>query len=226
MKKREWKGKEEVIKTKDSVKKTSTGAKNKALQSAFIRETARNARQKSESVFNETAEDAEGALEDTAAYISEYAVRKAKNRKSDKRYTGEKGRTAKRSAVRTMADLQRKRYTADKATKRRTVKRDYRRVMEVRRNISIVRLKKKFIQEKKRKTLENRYHAEPMATEERYSYQPKAFLRTERENRPQSNKKVSNQTIDTKGRYFREPLGIPTEKENMTHSGGHFYNIS
>ena len=78
MKKREWKGKEEVIKTKDSVKKTSTGAKNKALQSAFIRETARNARQKSESVFNETAEDAEGALEDTAAYISEYAVRKAK----------------------------------------------------------------------------------------------------------------------------------------------------
>ena len=187
MKKREWKGKEEVIKTKDSVKKTSTGAKNKALQSAFIRETARNARQKSESVFNETAEDAEGALEDTAAYISEYAVRKAKNRKSDKRYTGEKGRTAKRSAVRTMADLQRKRYTADKATKRRTVKRDYRRVMEVRRNISIVRLKKKFIQEKKRKTLENRYHAEPMATEERYSYQPKAFLRTERENRPQSN---------------------------------------
>ena len=212
MKKREWKGKEEVIKTKDSVKKTSTGAKNKALQSAFIRETARNARQKSESVFNETAEDAEGALEDTAAYISEYAVRKAKNRKSDKRYTGEKGRTAKRSAVRTMADLQRKRYTADKATKRRTVKRDYRRVMEVRRNISIVRLKKKFIQEKKRKTLENRYHAEPMATEERYSYQPKAFLRTERENRPQSNKKVSNQTIDTKGRYFREPLGDTDRK--------------
>ena len=212
MKKREWKGKEEVIKTKDSVKKTSTGAKNKALQSAFIRETARNARQKSESVFNETAEDAEGALEDTAAYISEYAVRKAKNRKSDKRYTGEKGRTAKRSAVRTMADLQRKRYTADKATKRRTVKRDYRRVMEVRRNISIVRLKKKFIQEKKRKTLENRYHAEPMATEERYSYQPKAFLRTERENRPKRNKKVSNQTIDTKGRYFREPLGDTDRK--------------
>ena len=73
MKKREWKGKEEVIKTKDSVKRTPIGARNKALQSAFIRETARNARQKSESVFNETAEDAQEDMEDTAVYVSEYA---------------------------------------------------------------------------------------------------------------------------------------------------------
>lgn len=207
MKKREWKGKEDVIKTKDSVKKTPTGAKNKALQSAFIRETAKNARQKSESVFNETSEDAQEDLEDTAAYIPEYAVRKAKNRKSDKRYTGEKGRTAERSAVRTRADLQRKRYAVDKTVKRRKVKRDYRRVMEVRRNVGILRLRRKFIQEKKKKTLEKKHYSAPIVTEEGYSYQPKAFLRTERENNPQSNKKVSNQTIDTKGRYFREPLG-------------------
>lgn len=181
MKKREWKGKEEVIKTKDSVKRTPTGARNKALQSAFIRETAKNARQKSGSVFNETSEDAQEDLEDTAAYISEYAVRKVKKRKSDKRYTGESGRTAERSAVRTRADLQRKSYAVDKAVKRRKVKRDYRRVMEVRRNIGIVRLKKKFLQEKKRKTLENKHYVEPIATEERYSYQTKAFSQTERD---------------------------------------------
>lgn len=179
MKKREWKGKEEVIKTKDSVKRTPTGARNKALQSAFIRETARNARQKSQSVFNETAEDAQEDLEDTAAYIPEYAVRKAKNRKSDKRYTGEKGRAAERSAVWTRADLQRKRYAVDKATKRRKVKRDYRRVMEVRRNIGIVRLKKKFLQEKKRKALENKYRADSIV--KGYSYQTKAFSQTERD---------------------------------------------
>lgn len=207
MKKREWKGKEEVIKTKDSVKRTPTGARNKALQSAFIRETARNARQKSGSVFNETAEDAQEDLEDTAAYIPEYAVRKAKNRKSDKRYTGEKGRTAERSVAWTRDDLQRKRYVIDKAAKRRKVKRDSRRVMEVRRNVGIIRLKKKFLQEKKRKTLEKKHYSAPIVTEEGCSYQPKAFLRTERENNPQSNKKVSNQTIDTKGRYFCEPLG-------------------
>ena len=207
MKKREWKGKEEVIKTKDSVKRTPTGARNKALQSAFIRETARNARQKSGSVFNETAEDAQEDLEDTAAYIPEYAVRKAKNRKSDKRYTGEKGRTAERSVAWTRDDLQRKRYVIDKAAKRRKVKRDSRRVMEVRRNVGIIRLKKKFLQEKKRKTLEKKHCSAPIVTEEGCSYQPKAFLRTERENNPQSNKKVSNQTIDTKGRYFCEPLG-------------------
>lgn len=212
MKKREWKGKEEVIKTKDSVKRTPIGARNKALQSAFIRETARNARQKSESVFNETSEDAQEDLEDTAAYIPEYAVRKAKNRKSDKRYTGEKGRTAERSAVRIRADLQRKRYTVDKATKGRRVKRDSRRVMEVRRNVGILRLRRKFIQEKKRKTLEKKRYSAPIATEEGYSYQPKAFLRTERENNPQSNKKVSNQTIYIKGRYFREPLGDTDRK--------------
>lgn len=78
-------GKKEVIKTKDSVKKTPTGARNKALQSAFVRETARKARQKSESVFNEKAEDAQEDLEDTAAYIPEYSVRKAKkeNRTKD-----------------------------------------------------------------------------------------------------------------------------------------------
>ena len=179
MKKREWKGKEDIIKTKDSVKKTPTGTKNKALQSAFIRETARKAGQKSGSVFNETAEDAEGALEDTAAYISEYAVRKAKNRKTDKKR--ERHRERVKPEVRTRADLQRKRYTADKATKRRTVKRDYRRVMEVRRNVSIVRLKKKFLQEKKKKTIENKYRADPIATEERYSYQTKAFSQTERD---------------------------------------------
>lgn len=212
MKKREWKGKEEVIKTKDSVKRTPTGARNKALQSAFIRETARNARQKSGSVFNETAEDAQEDLEDTAAYIPEYAVRKAKNRKSDKRYTGEKGRTAERSVAWTRDDLQRKRYVIDKAAKRRKVKRDSRRVMEVRRNVGIIRLKKKFLQEKKRKTLEKKHYSAPIVTEEGCSYQPKAFLRTERENNPQSNKKVSNQTIDTKGRYFREPLGNTDRK--------------
>ena len=212
MKKREWKGKEEVIKTKDSVKRTPTGARNKALQSAFIRETARNARQKSGSVFNETAEDAQEDLEDTAAYIPEYAVRKAKNRKSDKRYTGEKGRTAERSVAWTRDDLQRKRYVIDKAAKRRKVKRDSRRVMEVRRNVGIIRLKKKFLQEKKRKTLEKKHYSTPIVTEEGCSYQPKAFLRTERENNPQSNKKVSNQTIDTKGRYFREPLGNTDRK--------------
>lgn len=197
MKKREWKGKEEVIKTKDSVKRTPTGARNKALQSAFIRETARNARQKSESVFNETAEDAQEDLEDTAAYISEYAVRKVKNRKSDKRYTGESGRTAERSAVRTRADLQRKSYAVDKAVKRRKVKRDYRRVMEVRRNIGIVRLKKKFLQEKKRKTLENKYRADSIVTEEGYSYQPKSFYQTERENNSQ------NFNYEPKGRLYR-----------------------
>lgn len=179
MKKREWKGKEEIIKTKDSVKRTPTGARNKALQSAFIRETAKNARQKSGSVFNETAEDAQEDLEDTAAYIPEYAVRKAKNRKSDKRYTGEKGRTAERSAVRTRADLQRKQYAVDKAAKRRKVKRDYRRVMEVRRNVGIVRLKKKFLQEKKRKTLENKHRADSIV--KGYSYQTKAFSQTERD---------------------------------------------
>ena len=102
------------------MKKTSTGAKNKALQSAFIRETARNARQKSESVFNETAEDAQEDLEDTAAYIPEYAVRKAKSRKTDKKR--ERHREREKPAVRTRADLQRKRDTVDKATKRRKEK--------------------------------------------------------------------------------------------------------
>ena len=212
MKKREWKGKEDVIKTKDSVKKTPTGAKNKALQSAFIRETARNAKQKSGSVFNETAEDAQEDLEDTAAYIPEYAVRKAKNRKSDKRYTGEKGRTAERSAVRTRADLQRKRYAVDKATKGRRVKRDSRRVMEVPRNVGIVRLKKKFLQEKKKKTLENKYRVDSIVTEEGYSYQPKSFLQTERENNPQSNKKDLNQDIYTKDRRFHKSLGDTNRK--------------
>ena len=84
--------------------------------------------------------------------------------------------------------------------------------MEVRRNVGIVRLKKKFLQEKKKKTFENKYHVEPIATEERYSYQPKAFWRTERENRPQSNKKVSNQAIYTKGSDFRKSLGDTDRK--------------
>ena len=206
MKKREWKGKEEVIKTKDSVKKTPTGAKNKALQSAFTRETARNARQKSESVFHEASDDSQEDMEDTAAYIPEYAVSKAKNRKSDKRYTGEKGRTAERSAVRTRGNLQRKRDTIDKATKRRKVKRDSRRVMEVRRNVGIVRLKKKLIQEKKKKTLEKKHYSAPIVTEEGYSYQPKSFLQIERENNPQSNKKDLNQAIYTKDRCFHKSL--------------------
>lgn len=210
MKKREWKGKEDVIKTKDSVKKTPTGARNKALQSAFVRETARNARQKSESVFNETAEDAQEDMEDTAVYVSEYAISKAKSRKTDKKR--ERHREREKLAVRTRADLQRKRYTVDKATKRRRVKRDSRRVMEVRRDVGIIRLKKKFLQEKKRKTLEKKHYSAPIVTEEGYSYQPKAFWRTERENRPQSNKKVSNQTIDIEGRYFREPLGDTDRK--------------
>ena len=195
MKKREWKGKEEIIKTKESVKRTPTGARNKALQSAFIRETARNARQKSESVFNETAEDAQEELEDTAAYIPEYAVRKAKNRKSDKRYIREKGRTAERSAVRTRADLQRKQYAVDKAIKRRKVKRDYRRVMEIRRNVGVIRLKKKFLQEKK--TIENKYRTDPIATEERCSYQSQPFSQTERENNSQ------NFNYEPKGRLYR-----------------------
>lgn len=202
MKKREWK--EEAIKTKDSVKRTPTGARNKALQSAFIRETERNARQKSESVFNETAEDAQEDLEDTAAYIPEYAIRKMKNRKSD--------RKSEKPVVRTKADLQRKRYAIDKAVKRRKVKRDYRRVMEVRRNVDVIRLKKKFLQEKKKKTIENKYRTDPIATEERYSYQLKSFSQTERENRQQSDKKVSNQTIYTKGRHFRKSLGDTNRK--------------
>lgn len=210
MKKREWKGKEDVIKTKDSVKKTPTGARNKALQSAFVRETARNARQKSESVFNETAEDAQEDMEDTAVYVSEYAISKAKSRKTDKKR--ERHREREKPAVQTRADLQRKRDAVDKATKRRKVKRDYRRVMEVRRNVGIARLKKKFLQEKKKKTIENKYRTDPIATEERYSYQPKSFLRTERENNPQSNKKVSNQTIYIKGRHFRKSLGDTDRK--------------
>ena len=151
-------------------------------------------------------------MEDTAVYVPKYAVRKVKNRKSDKRYIREKGRTVERSAVRIKDDLQRKKYAIDKAAKRRKVKRDYRRVMEVRRNVGIIRLKKKFMQEKKRKTLENRYHAEPIATEESYSYQPKSFSQTERENRQQSDKKVSNQTIYTKGRHFRKSLGDTNRK--------------
>ena len=179
MKKREWKGKEEVIKTKDSVKKTPTGARNKALQSALIRETARNVRQKSGSVFNEASDDSQEEMETDVVYVSEYAIRKAKSRKIDKKR--ERCREREKPAVRTRADLQRKRYAVDKAAKRRKVKRDDRRVMEVRRNIGIVRLKKKFLQEKKKKTLENKYYAEPIATEERYSYQMKAFSQTERD---------------------------------------------
>ena len=210
MKKRERKGKEEVIKTKDSVKRTPTGAKNKALQSAFIRETARNARQKSESVFHEASDDSQEEMETDVVYVSEYAIRKAKSRKTDKKR--ERCRERVKPAVRTRNDLQRKRDTVDKATKRRRVKRDDRRVMEVRRNVGIVRLKKKFLQEKKKKTIENKYRTDPIATEERCSYQPKSFLRTERENNPQSNKKVSNQTIYIKGRHFRKSLGDTDRK--------------
>ena len=210
MKKREWKGKGEVIKTKDSVKKTPTGAKNKALQSAFVRETARNARQKSESVFNEASDDSQEEMETDVVYVSEYAIRKAKSRKTDKKR--ERHREREKPAVRTRGNLQRKRDTVDKATKGRRVKRDDRRVMEARRNVGILRLRRKFIQEKKRKTLEKKRYSAPIATEEGYSYQPKAFLRTERENNPQSNKKVSNQTIYIKGRYFREPLGDTDRK--------------
>lgn len=179
MKKREWKGKEDVIITKDSVKRTPTGAKNKALQSAFIRETTRNARQKSGSVFHEASDDSQEEMETDVVYVSEYAIRKAKSRKTDKKR--ERHRERVKPAVRTRADLQRKRYAVDKAVKRRKVKRDSRRVMEVRRNIGIVRLKKKFLQEKKRKTLENKHYVEPIATEERYSYQTKDFSQTERD---------------------------------------------
>ncbi len=212
MKKREWKGKEEVIKTKDSVKRTPTGARNKALQSAFIRETAKNARQKSESVFHEASDDSQEEMETDVVYVSEYAIRKAKSRKTDKKR--ERHRERVNHAVRTRGNLQRKRDTVDKATKGRRVKRDDRRVMEVRRNVGIVRLKKKFLQEKKRKTLENKYRVDSIVTEEGYSYQPKSFSQTEkeRENNPQSNKKVSNQTIYIKGRYFREPLGDTDRK--------------
>ena len=212
MKKREWKGKEEVIKTKDSVKRTPTGARNKALQSAFIRETAKNARQKSESVFHEASDDSQEEMETDVVYVSEYAIRKAKSRKTDKKR--ERHRERVNHAVRTRGNLQRKRDTVDKATKGRRVKRDDRRVMEVRRNVGIVRLKKKILQEKKRKTLENKYRVDSIVTEEGYSYQPKSFSQTEkeRENNPQSNKKVSNQTIYIKGRYFREPLGDTDRK--------------
>lgn len=210
MKKREWKGKEEVIKTKDSVKKTPTGAKNKALQSAFIRETARNARQKSGSVFNETAEDAQEEMETDVVYVSEYAISKAKSRKTDKKRERHRERVS--HAVQTRDDLQRKRYAVDKATKGRRVKRDSRRVMEVRRNVGIVRLKKKFLQEKKKKTLENKYRVDSIVTEEGYSYQPKSFLQTERENNPQSNKKDLNQDIYTKDRRFHKSLGDTNRK--------------
>lgn len=196
MKKREWKGKEEVIKTKDSVKRTPTGARNKALQSAFIRETARNARQKSGSVFHEASDDSQEEMETDVVYVSEYAISKAKSRKTDKKR--ERHRERVKPAVRTRGNLQRKRDTVDKATKRRKVKRDSRMVMEVRRNVGIVRLKKKFLQEKKKKTLENKYHVEPIATEERYSYQPKAFSQTERENNPQ------DFNYEPKGRLYRK----------------------
>lgn len=189
MKKREWKGKEDIIKTKDSVKKTPTGTKNKALQSAFIRETARKAGQKSESVFNEASDDPQEEMETDVVYVSEYAIRKAKSRKTDKKR--ERHREREKPAVRTRGNLQRKRYTVDKATKGR-------RVMEVRRNVGILRLRRKFIQEKKRKTLENKYHVEPIATEERYSYQPKSFSQTERENNPQ------DFNYEPKGRLYRK----------------------
>ena len=204
MKKREWKGKEEVIKTKDSVKKTPTGARNKALQSAFIRETARNARQKSESVFHEASDDSQEEMETDVVYVSEYAIRKAKSRKTDKKR--ERHRERVKPAVRTRDDLQRKRDTVDKAAKRRKVKRDSRRVMEVRRNVGIVRLKKKFLQEKKKKILEKKHYSAPIVTEEGYSYQPKSFLQIERENNPQSNKKDLNQAIYTKDRCFHKSL--------------------
>lgn len=193
MKKREWKGKEEVIKTKDSVKRTPTGARNKALQSAFIRETARNARQKSGSVFNEASDDSQEEMETDVVYVSEYAISKAKSRKTDKKR--ERHRERVKPAVRTRADLQRKRYAVDKDAKRRTVKRDSRRVMEVRRNIGIVRLKKKFLQEKKRKTLENKHRADSIV--KGYSYQTKAFSQTGRENNSQ------NFTYEPKGRLDR-----------------------
>lgn len=198
MKKREWKGKEDIIKTKDSVKKTPTGTKNKALQSAFIRETARNARQKSGSVFNEASDDSQEEMETDVVYVSEYAISKAKNRKIDKKR--ERHRKRVKPAVRTRADLQRKRDTVDKAVKRRKVKRDSRRVMEVRRNVGILRLRRKFIQEKKRKTLENKYRVDSIVTEERYSYQPKSFSQTEkeRENNPQ------NFNYEPKGRLYRK----------------------
>ena len=81
MKKRE----EDVIITKDSVKRTPTGAKNKALQSALIRETTRNARQKSGSVFHEASDDSQEEMETDVVYVSEYAIRKAKSRKTDKK---------------------------------------------------------------------------------------------------------------------------------------------
>ena len=108
--------------------------------------------------------------------------------------------------MRTRDDLQRKRDTVDKAAKRRKVKRDSRRVMEVRRNVGIVRLKKKFLQEKKKKTLEKKHYSAPIVTEEGYSYQPKSFLQIERENNPQSNKKDLNQAIYTKDRRFHKSL--------------------
>ena len=182
------------------------------MQSAFIRETAKNARQKSESVFHEASDDSQEEMETDVVYVSEYAIRKAKSRKTDKKR--ERHRERVNHAVRTRGNLQRKRDTVDKATKGRRVKRDDRRVMEVRRNVGIVRLKKKFLQEKKRKTLENKYRVDSIVTEEGYSYQPKSFSQTEkeRENNPQSNKKVSNQTIYIKGRYFREPLGDTDRK--------------
>lgn len=210
MKKREWKGKEEVIKTKDSVKKTPTGAKNKALQSAFIRETARNARQKSGSVFNEASDDSQEEMETDVVYVSEYAIRKAKSRKTDKKR--ERHRERVKPAVRTRGNLQRKRDTVDKATKRRKVKRDSRRVMEVRRNVGIVRLKKKFLQEKKKKTLENRYSPDSFAEENRYFYSPKIFSQAERENRAQQYKRGLEQRIHAKDRNFRKPLGNTDRK--------------
>ena len=112
-------------------------------------------------------------------------------------YAESRDRKSEKTVVRTRADLQRKRYAVDKATKRRKVKRDYRRVMEVRRNVGIARLKKKFIQEKKRNTLENKYRADPIATVEGYSYQPKSFSQTERENNSQ------NFNYEPKGRLYR-----------------------
>ena len=90
--------------------------------------------------------------------------------------------------------------------------------MEVRRNISIVRLKKKFIQEKKRKTLENRKKDIHISRRLFCGQKEKIDRRVIKKFQT----KQSIQKVD----IFVSLWGIPTEKENMTHSGGLLSNIS
>lgn len=216
MKKIDFKEKEKTVKTNESVKRTHVGVANKALQFSFIREPARNTRRNSEGVFNETADDTQEELEDDAVFVSEYAVRKTKSRKSHEK---REKRTDQMPGEQTRADLQRKRYIVNTTAKRRVVRRDYRRVMEVQRNVGIVRLKKKLIQEKKKKEFENKYLQEPFVVDDRIQYQQKSFLQTE-ERRPQNfnheTQRRLHKRTEAKNKTIYEFLGDTNRKREST----------